>query len=43
MATDAPVLGVTVAVYDAERTPLQVVDLVLPGERHELHDAYPFP
>jgi GntR family transcriptional regulator len=43
VAADAPVLGVTVAVYDAERTPLQVVDLVLPGERHELHDAYPFP
>jgi len=42
VAADAPVLGVTVAVYDAARTPLQVVDLVLPGERHELHDAYPF-
>jgi DNA-binding GntR family transcriptional regulator len=39
---DAPVLAVTVAVYDAARTPLQVVDIVLPGERHELHDAYPF-
>jgi DNA-binding GntR family transcriptional regulator len=38
----APVLGVTVAVYDATKTPLQVADLVLPGERHELHDAYPF-
>jgi DNA-binding GntR family transcriptional regulator len=42
VAADAPVLGVTVAVYDAAKTPLQVVDLVLPGERHELHDAYPF-
>jgi DNA-binding GntR family transcriptional regulator len=42
IAADAPVLGVIVAVYDATRTPLQVVDLVLPGERHELHDAYPF-
>jgi DNA-binding GntR family transcriptional regulator len=42
VAADAPVLGVTVAVYDAVKTPLQVVDLVLPGERHELHDAYPF-
>jgi DNA-binding GntR family transcriptional regulator len=42
VAADAPVLGVIVAVYDATRTPLQVVDLVLPGERHELHDAYPF-
>ena len=35
-------LGVLVTVYDAAKTPLQVVDLVLPGERHELHDAYPF-
>jgi DNA-binding GntR family transcriptional regulator len=42
VAADAPVLAVTVAVYDATRTPLQVVDLVLPGERHELRDAYPF-
>jgi DNA-binding GntR family transcriptional regulator len=39
---DAPVLGVTITVYDASRTPIQVVDLVLPGDRHELHDAYPF-
>jgi DNA-binding GntR family transcriptional regulator len=38
----APVLGVTIIVYDAIRAPIQVVDLVLPGERHELHDAYPF-
>jgi DNA-binding GntR family transcriptional regulator len=38
----APVLGVTIAVYDATRAPIQVVDLVLPGQRHELHDAYPF-
>jgi hypothetical protein len=22
--------------------PLQVMDLVLPGDRHEIHDAYPF-
>ena len=43
VAADAPVLGVIVAVYDAAKTPLQVVDLVMPGERHELHDAYPFP
>jgi DNA-binding GntR family transcriptional regulator len=42
IASDAPVLGVTVAVYDATRTPLEVVDLVLPGGRHELRDAYPF-
>ena len=42
VAADAPVLGVVIAVYDATRTPLQVIDLALPGERHELHDAYPF-
>jgi DNA-binding GntR family transcriptional regulator len=42
VSPDAPVLGVLIAVYDAARTPLQVVDLVLPGDRHELHDAYPF-
>lgn len=39
---DAPVLSVIVTAYDAAGQPLQVVDLVLPGERHELHDAYPF-
>jgi DNA-binding GntR family transcriptional regulator len=43
VGADAPVLGVVIAVYDATKAPLQVVDLVLPGERHELHDAYPFP
>jgi DNA-binding GntR family transcriptional regulator len=42
VSPDAPVLSVLIAVYDATRKPLQVVDLVLPGERHELHDAYPF-
>jgi DNA-binding GntR family transcriptional regulator len=42
VASDAPVLGVTITVYDAAKVPIQVVDLVLPGERHELHDAYPF-
>jgi GntR family transcriptional regulator len=39
---DAPVLGILIAVYDATRAPVQVADLVLPGDRHELHDAYPF-
>jgi GntR family transcriptional regulator len=43
VAADAPVLAVTVTVYDAAKTPLQVADIVLPGERHELRDAYPFP
>ncbi len=42
VGADAPVLSVIVTVYDATGRPLQVTDLVLPGERHELHDAYPF-
>jgi len=42
VAADAPVLSVIITVYDATRTPVQVVDLVLPGERRELRDAYPF-
>jgi len=37
-----PVLNVIVTVYDAAVQPLQVMDLVLPGDRHEIHDAYPF-
>jgi DNA-binding GntR family transcriptional regulator len=39
---DMPVLNVIVTVYDAAVQPLQVMDLVLPGDRHEIHDAYPF-
>jgi DNA-binding GntR family transcriptional regulator len=39
---DAPVLSVIVTAYDATKQPIQVSDLVLPGERHELRDAYPF-
>jgi GntR family transcriptional regulator len=42
VSPDAPVLSVIVTAYDPAGHPLQVVDLVLPGERHELHDAYPF-
>ena len=42
VASDTPVLNVIVAVYDATARPLQVVDIVLPGDRHEIHDAYPF-
>jgi GntR family transcriptional regulator len=38
---DAPVLSVIVTAYDAAGQPLQVSDLVLPGQRHELRDAYP--
>jgi DNA-binding GntR family transcriptional regulator len=39
---DAPVLSVIVTAYDAAGTPVQVSDLALPGQRHELRDAYPF-
>jgi DNA-binding GntR family transcriptional regulator len=42
VAPDAPVLSVIVTAYDATGAPLHVADLVLPGERHELHDAYRF-
>jgi GntR family transcriptional regulator len=42
VAPDAPVLSVIVTAHDPTGRPLQVTDLVLPGERHELHDAYPF-
>jgi GntR family transcriptional regulator len=42
VSPDMPVLNVIVTVYDAAVQPLQVMDLVLPGERHEIHDAYPF-
>jgi GntR family transcriptional regulator len=40
---DAPVLNVIVTAYDPTGQPLQVMDIVLPGDRHEIHDAYPFP
>jgi len=42
VSADAPVLNVIVTAYDATARPLQVVDIVLPGDRHEIHDAYPF-
>jgi GntR family transcriptional regulator len=42
VAADTPVLSVIVTAYDAAGRALQVSDLVLPGERHELHDAYRF-
>ena len=42
VAPDSPVLNVIVTAYDAAARPLQVVDIVLPGDRHEIHDAYPF-
>jgi len=42
VAPDAPVLNVIVTAYDAAGKPVQVTDIVLPGDRHEIHDAYPF-
>jgi GntR family transcriptional regulator len=42
VSPDIPVLNVIVTVYDAAVQPLQVMDLVLPGDRQEIHDAYPF-
>ena len=42
MGADTPVLNVIVTAYDATARPIQVTDLVLPGDRHEIHDAYPF-
>jgi DNA-binding GntR family transcriptional regulator len=39
---DAPVLNVIVTAFDAAGHPVQVTDIVLPGDRHEIHDAYPF-
>jgi GntR family transcriptional regulator len=41
VARDAPVLSVIVTAYDASGKPLQVSKLVLPGQRHELREAYP--
>jgi DNA-binding GntR family transcriptional regulator len=42
VAADAPVLNVIVTAYDATSRPVLVTDIVLPGDRHEIHDAYPF-
>ena len=42
VALDSPVLNVIVTAYDATARPIQVTDIVLPGDRHEIHDAYPF-
>jgi GntR family transcriptional regulator len=39
---DSPVLNVIVTAYDATARPVQVTDIVLPGDRHEIHDAYAF-
>jgi DNA-binding GntR family transcriptional regulator len=42
LSPDEPVLSVIVTAYDAASRPVQVSDLVLPGQRHEIRDAYPF-
>jgi GntR family transcriptional regulator len=42
IAPGSPVLSVVVTAYDATGRPIQVNDLVLPGQRHEIRDAYPF-
>jgi GntR family transcriptional regulator len=42
VAPDIPVLNVVVTAYDATSAPLQVTDIVLPGDRHEIHDVYAF-
>ncbi len=41
IAPDCPLLSVIVTAYDAAGQPIQVSDLVMPGQRHELRDAYP--
>ena len=42
LSADAPVLSVIVTAYDAAAKAVLVSDLVLPGQRHEIRDAYPF-
>ncbi len=42
IGADSPVLNVVVTAYDATGKPIQVSDLVLPGQRHQLRDAYAF-
>src|SRR5215467_5971829 len=42
IAPGSPVLSVIVTAYDATGRPIQVNDIVLPGQRHEIRDAYPF-
>ena len=42
LSSDSPVLSVIVTAYDATGQAIQVSDLVLPGQRHQIRDAYPF-
>ncbi|MUL43090.1 GntR family transcriptional regulator [Streptomonospora sp. PA3] len=39
--TGSPVLNVVVTGHDADGRALQLIDAVLPGDRHELRDVYP--
>jgi DNA-binding GntR family transcriptional regulator len=41
LPADAPVLSVLVTAFDAAGQPVLVTDLVLPGQQHEIRDAYP--
>ncbi|MCC5577463.1 UTRA domain-containing protein [Microtetraspora sp. AC03309] len=41
MPKNTPVLDVYAAVRDASGHPLDVVNVLLPANRHELQDAYP--
>jgi len=41
IAPSSPVLSVIVTAYDATGRAIQVSDIVLPGQRHEIRDAYP--
>ncbi|MEZ0108584.1 GntR family transcriptional regulator [Catenulispora sp. EB89] len=36
-----PVLALTVTAFEASGRPIQLAELVLPGDRHELEDTYP--
>jgi DNA-binding GntR family transcriptional regulator len=42
MPAEVPVIVLLAVVYDANERPLEVIDAVLPADRHELEDAYPF-
>jgi GntR family transcriptional regulator len=39
--SSSPVLNVIVTAYDASGRAIQVSDIVLPGQQHEIRDAYP--
>jgi GntR family transcriptional regulator len=41
MENTSPVLRVLATAYDAADRPLLVAEVLLPGQLHELEDAYP--